>query len=123
MQTDKKSLKPYTPLLIVAVLLMIFVARYKDVDTVETSAKSDDIFILGDKYYMAKLKTIAEKCGYEPGCINAKARKSIPSKYYIHVRLYRSSATQTYWAFACIDTTKPGHEEELQKALKAAAGY
>jgi hypothetical protein len=73
--------------------------------------------ILDDKYYLEKIKNYAYECNFDAGCMNRKVNKNVPKKYYVHIRKIKSG-----WEFACIDTTKPGHEEELKNAKLAAEG-
>lgn len=90
--------------------------------------KEESYVIKDERWYMGELKRYAGECArrnnqIDENCLNKKIKKNIPSKYYVHVRTYKDDKGNIGWEFACIDTTRYGHEEELEKALKTAAGY
>ena len=94
--------------IILITILIIFV----------TCSKKTEVVILDENYYMEEIKSYAKQCGFDVNCMNNKIRNNIPKKYYVHVRRIKVG-----WEFACIDTTLPGHKEELKKARYAAMGY
>jgi len=79
-----------------------------------------------ESYYMQELKKLSEKCidgnTLHTKSLKEKIRLNIPSKYYVHVRIYESADGNYSVEYACIDTTLPEREELLEKAKQAMAG-
>ena len=90
-------------------------------------SKEKSFIIKDERYYLEEIKRYISQCDRSNteinyNCLSNKIKNNIPNKYYVHVRLFKNK-DGFGWEFSCIDTTLPGHEEELKKALKAAAGY
>lgn len=100
----KSPIKILCPLLLV--ILLIFCGE-----------KEETYVIKDERYYMEKLKIYTAQCArgtqINTKCLNKKIKKNIPSKYYVHVRSFKDDKGNIGWEFACIDTTKYGHEEDL----------
>ena len=82
-----------------------------------------EYIIRNERFYMGELKQFFAECAGRESvnydCLHKKIKEGIPPNYYVHVRPYKREDGKAGWEFACIDTTKYGHEEELREALKA----
>lgn len=107
-------------------VLLIFIAALIFCFYMLSREKPEPIINKDESYYMQKLKKLSEKCRdgavLDQNCLNKKVKMNIPSKYYVHVRIYKSADESYGIEFACIDTTLPEREELLKEARQNMAG-